>query len=145
MADGRPIDAYAFAQNDEEVAEEAVAQLEQAPPSDPEDRKETRLHNSLLAEGNWAENPHIADQENRFPDTVRTHAVTFKMFNVTDQKDMAEYSKIYLSDIKRGRYVFASHEQILQDLPNARCFVLVRVEERRFLSLTTATSNPNED
>jgi len=91
-----------------------------------------------------AEYPRLDDQEARFPDSVRTHAVTYKLFDVTSPGDMQEYSQIFISNARRGRFVFDGPEQVQWDLANSRCFILLRVEERKFLALTTADSDPND-
>jgi len=70
--------------------------------------------------------------------------VTYKLFDVTSPGDMQEYSQIFISNARRGRFVFDGPEQVQWDLANSRCFILVRVEERKFLALTTADSDPND-
>lgn len=148
MADGKPISSFEFSQEPDAAAE--VEEIVDSPSpavveGASEDRREQKLKNELLADGHWSEEPYVADQEARFPGSVKIHAVYFKLFNVSDDKHMKEYSQLHISDSKQGRFIFDSPEHIQWDLPNARCFILVRVVERKFLALTTSNSNPNEN
>ena len=147
MANGRPIaGGFSFSQDinpEQEDTEKAVSEVETKEVS-LEERKESRTRNALMESTNWSEVPYCEEQENRFPDSVRVHAVFYALFNVRDPKDMELYSSYYRSNQERGRYVFDSPEATQWDLANSRCFILVRVKERRFLTLRTSNTDPEQ-
>jgi hypothetical protein len=149
MPQGKPTDSFSFSQD------EAPGTPEEVPEIDPDAvvetgekelsaRKETKLRNELLRNNTWSETPHYEDQADRFPSTVKTVSVKYHLFNVISPIDMEKYSDILLSHERKGRYLFDSPEVVQWDLPNGRCFILVRVAERRFLTLSTTNTDPNE-
>jgi hypothetical protein len=144
MADGQPTKgAYAFSQDAVQEDVEPAVGLAESPP-DEATREELKIRNKLHASGSWSEYPQEAGQATRFPSTVRTHAITYQLFDVSSPASMARYSEIRLCDLEQSRYVFAGPEAIQWDLPNGRCFILVLVEERRFLALKTTDTHPND-
>lgn len=149
MAQGKPTDAFTFSQDKAPGSEEAIPEIDpENPPVADEmeisSRKETKLRNELLRNNTWGEEPHYEDQADRFPGTIKTIAIKYHLFNVANPIDMDKYSNIHMSHERKGRFVFDSPEVVQWDLPNSRCFILVRVAERRFLTLSTANTDPNE-
>lgn len=114
-------------------------------PSVPTERRDVDpLGNRLKFSTSWADEPVIDRQAQIYPDTVKVVSERYRVFDMSSEIDMEEYSKLRLSSAMKGRYYITSDE--LQQWSDAKGTWLVafRVQERMFKTHLTSTQDPSE-
>lgn len=138
MKDGRPI----FTQ-DEALLEEASQEQEQQ--VEAEKRKEVDpIANKLRYSISWSDDPQVPGQAKLYPETVKTVAIRYRVFDVKSESDMAQYSAICLSHASRGHFLISSGEDKQWDADKKTWLILMQVHERMFKTLKTSSLDPQD-
>lgn len=125
-------------EDNSEDADSSTAEPAARPPVD-------ALGNRLKFSSTWVEEPVFEHQARLYPDSVKVVAEKYKVFDMSSEADMEEYSKLRLSNALKGKFCITSDEFMQWSEAKSTWLVAFRVQERMFKTHLTSNQSPSDD
>lgn len=102
------------------------------------------LGNRLKFSTTWVEEPVIEHQARLYPDAVKVISERYRVFDLSSEADMEEYSRLRLSHSNHAKFRITSEELMQWSDAKGTWLVAFRVQERLFKTHLTSNQIPDE-